>query len=79
MFWHKGKPPEHGSNQRLAVNVAPILRFLYARLNVDGEKGAPVVGFWSVANNQWRLAANDTGTELIVEYWAEIPQLPPQA
>ena len=75
MFWHKGTPPEDGK-QRLEPGETHVMRFLHARLNDDGSESGPVVGYWCTFNHEWRPVLNDNGTELVVDYWAEIPELP---
>jgi hypothetical protein len=52
----------------------PVL--MLARLNTDGETVGPVVGAWLESNHEWRPTVHDLGTELIVSYWMEIPELP---
>jgi hypothetical protein len=52
----------------------PVL--MLARLNTDGEKVGPVVAFWHPSEEEWRPTVNDLGTELIVFYWMDIPELP---
>jgi hypothetical protein len=50
----------------------PLL--LIARLNIDGEKLGPIVGHWHQTEDEWRLTTNDSGTELIISRWMEIPK-----
>jgi hypothetical protein len=52
----------------------PVL--MIARLNVDGDKLRPMVGEWLESEHEWRPTVNDVGTELIVSYWMEIPEMP---
>jgi hypothetical protein len=52
----------------------PVL--MLAKLNTDGETVGPVVGAWSESNHEWRPTVHDLGTELMVFYWMEIPELP---
>jgi hypothetical protein len=49
---------------------------LFARLNTDGAKLGPVVGYWHTTEDEWRLEPHDTGTELMPTYWMEIPKIP---
>jgi hypothetical protein len=52
----------------------PLL--LWARLNVDGCEFERIVGCWDKSNDEWRLKINDTGTELKVRFWMELPHPP---
>ena len=65
MIWREGKPPQDGKRY-----------LVFARLNEDDSERGSVVGYWSASNREWRLAVNDAGTELLVDYWAEISELP---
>jgi hypothetical protein len=49
---------------------------LVARLNTDGTRFAPLVGFWHQTEHEWRPEPTDDGTELIVTHWMEISTLP---
>jgi hypothetical protein len=33
-------------------------------------------GLWHPSEEEWRPTVNDLGTELIVFYWMDIPELP---